>query len=156
MFSWLDKIVHVCMLIAKNCFSYRKKYETLSIYVYPSDTKKFCILFSVKMFVQHSCKLFNFMMKIANDSVSTAIKISPKKFRRWNKSCLKLISRLWHQTFPPQYNIYRKCQKSFNLFITLIIKSIFQWMYWQSSVRTSYKLQENNFSFHMQSSPQSR
>ena len=31
-FSWLDRSVHVCMLIAKKSFIYRKKYETLSIY----------------------------------------------------------------------------------------------------------------------------
>ena len=34
MLSWLGKSVHACLLIAKNGFCYRRKYETLSKYVF--------------------------------------------------------------------------------------------------------------------------
>ena len=35
MFSWLDKSVRICMLIAKSSFRYWEKYEILSMYATP-------------------------------------------------------------------------------------------------------------------------
>ena len=80
MFSWLDKSVHVCMLIAKISFSYRKKYETLSLYLWilpwrpklifevtgvsnPSISHHYCVILSSFGETDHLKNIFLFQIK---------------------------------------------------------------------------------------------
>ena len=89
--SWLDKSVHVCMLIAKSSFRYRKKYETLSIplsiHVNLLSTNKFDQYLETRL--NRSFLLFFFVCLFCESRLSVVQSMTQWKTWEWTDNFLE-------------------------------------------------------------------